>query len=168
MKNIVLTGMPGAGKSMVGVLLAKSLKKKFVDTDLVIQEETGRHLQEIIDTDGVDAFMKIEEETVLRHTFKNAVVATGGSVVYSRKAMAHLKDGGTIVYLAVTYREMMKRLKNITTRGIVVHPGQTLRDLYDERVPLYVQYADITIECSGEHFEEIVGRIIEARKRLPG
>lgn len=168
MKNLVLIGMPGAGKSMVGVLLAKTLRKRFVDTDLLIQETTGRHLQEIIDTDGVDAFMKTEEEIVLRHTFHNTVIATGGSVVYSPKAMAHLKSDGIVVYLSVTFEEMTRRLRNITTRGIVLHPGQTLRDLYDERVPLYERYADITVDCTGEHFEEIVHLIIGAKNRFSG
>jgi len=165
LKNIVLIGMPGAGKSMVGVLLAKTLKKKFIDTDLVIQERTGRHLQEIIDTDGPDAFLRIEEEAVLSHDFRNTVIATGGSVVYSRRAMEHLKADGIIVYLEVTFAAMKKRLANITTRGIVAHPGQGLRDLYSERVPLYEQYADITVDCTDEHFEAIVRTIVEEKKK---
>ena len=165
MKNIVLIGMPGAGKSMVGVLLAKTLRKKFIDTDLVIQETTGRHLQEIIDAEGPGAFMKIEEDAVLSHEFHNAVVATGGSVVYSRKAMEHLKENGIIVYLKITFKEMKSRLDNITTRGLVLHQGQTLRDLYSVRVPLYEAYADITIDCTDEHFEDIVRKITEARKK---
>ena len=165
MKNIILIGMPGAGKSMVGVLLAKTLRKKFIDTDLIIQEESGRHLQEIIDAEGPDAFMAIEEATILRHTFHNAVVATGGSVVYSSRAMEHLKDGGIIVYLKISFNAMIRRLKNITTRGLVLHGGQSLRDLYNERIPLYERYADITIDATGVHFEEVVGKILEERKR---
>lgn len=166
MKNIVLIGMPGAGKSTVGVLLAKTLRKKFVDTDLVIQEVTGRHLQEIIDEQGTDAFMAIEEEAVLSHTFHNTVIATGGSVVYSSRAMEHLKADGIIVYLAVSFRGISRRLRNITTRGLVLHPGQTLRDLFAERIPLYERYADITIDCTGVHFEDVVHRIVEAKKHL--
>ena len=111
--------------------------------------------------------MKIEEETVLSHTFRNAVVATGGSVVYSRRAMEHLKDGGIIVYLQISLDAMTRRLKNITTRGLVLHPGQDLRDLYDERVPLYERYADITIDCTEADFEEVVEKIIRARRSLP-
>jgi shikimate kinase len=165
MKNIVLIGMPGAGKSTVGVLLAKTLGCKFIDTDLLVQEETERFLQEIIDTDGPDAFMAIEEKTVLSLHRNRAVIATGGSVVYSRRAMAHLKEHGVVVYLQVSYDEMVKRLKNITTRGIVLHPGQDLRALYNERVPLYEQYADITVNCTEGHFEDSVERIAGELKR---
>lgn len=161
MTNIVLIGMPGAGKSTVGVILAKAQKKRFVDTDLVIQEETGRHLQEILDADGPAAFRKLEEETVLSHTFRNTVIATGGSVVLGEKAMEHLKKGGVVVYLEVPFAEIEKRLRNITTRGIVLEKGQSLRDIYNERVPLYRRYADITINCSGYDFERVVAKILE-------
>jgi shikimate kinase len=166
MKNIVLIGLPGAGKSTVGVLLAKTLGRKFIDTDLLIQEETGRLLQAIIDAEGPDAFMAVEERTVLALHRHRAVIATGGSVVYSQKAMDHLKAHGVVVYLAITREEMLKRLKNITTRGIVLHPGQDLSSLYDERVPLYERWADITVDCTDEHFEDCVEKIagsLEAR-----
>ena len=103
MKNIVLIGMPGAGKSTIGVVLAKALKKKFVDTDILIQEETGRLLQDILDTDGPDVFRRIEEETVLAHRFRNTVIATGGSVVLGRKAMEHLKENGVVIYLSASF-----------------------------------------------------------------
>ena len=161
MKNIVLIGMPGAGKSTIGVVLAKALKKKFVDTDILIQEETGRLLQDILDTDGPDVFRRIEEETIRAHQFRNTVIATGGSVVLSRKAMEHLKRNGVIIYLNVSFAEIKRRLKNITTRGIVLEKGQTLHAVYDLRVPLYEQYADITVDCSRHDFEKIVAAIIE-------
>jgi len=161
LKNIVLIGMPGAGKSTIGVVLAKALKKKFVDTDILIQEETGRLLQDILDTDGPDVFRRIEEETVLAHQFRNAVIATGGSVVLSRKAMEHLKKDGVIIYLNVSFAEIKRRLKNITTRGVVLEKGQTLRTLYDQRAPLYERSADITVDCSRHDFEKIVTAIIE-------
>lgn len=161
MTNIVLIGMPGAGKSTVGVILAKAMKKKFVDTDLLIQEETGRHLQEILDTDGPAAFRKIEEETVLSHSFRNTVIATGGSVVLGERAMEHLRRGGAVVYLEVPFPEIEKRLSNITTRGIVLEKGQSLRAIYDQRVPLYEKYADITVNCSGHDFERVVAKILE-------
>ncbi|MDD1694325.1 MAG: shikimate kinase [Methanoregula sp.] len=161
MKNIILIGMPGAGKSTVGVILAKTLGMKFTDTDIAIQEKTGRLLQEIIDTDGPDAFKTIEEETVLSLHRHNAVFATGGSVVFSGRAMGYLKSGGVVVYLKISFEEMEKRLMNITTRGIVLVAGQSLRDMYDERVPLYEKYADITIGCSEEDFETVVGNVIE-------
>jgi shikimate kinase len=161
MTNIVLIGMPGAGKSTVGVILAKAKRKKFVDTDLLIQEETGRHLQEILDADGPAAFRKIEEETVLSHAFKNTVIATGGSVVLGERAMEYLKKGSIVVYLKVPFPEIEKRLNNITTRGIVLEKGQSLRAIYDQRVPLYETYADITVNCSGHDFERVVAKILE-------
>ncbi len=159
--NIVLIGMPGAGKSTVGVILAKSLGMQFIDTDILIQERTGRMLQEIIDTDGPDAFRRIEEEAIISLRPRRAVIATGGSVVCSGDAMAHLKSAGVVVYLKVSYEEMEKRLKNITTRGIVLLPGQSLRGMYDRRVPLYEKYADLTVACSDGDLESVVGNVIE-------
>jgi shikimate kinase len=161
MKNIIIIGMPGAGKSTVGVILAKALGMKFTDTDIAIQEKTGRLLQEIIDKDGAGAFKKIEEETILSRHFQNAVIATGGSVVFSRKAMEYLKSCGVVVYLEISFEEMERRLRNITTRGIVLVAGQSLRDMYDQRIPLYETYADITIGCSDEDFETVVGKVMD-------
>lgn len=156
MKNIVLIGMPGAGKSTVGVILAKALGMQFIDTDILIQEKTGRMLQEILDEEGLDAFMRIEEEVILSLHPRVAVIATGGSVVFSEGAMKFLKSGGVIVYLEISYEEMERRLKNITTRGIVLRPGQSLRGMYDQRAPLYEREADLTIECSDKDFESVV------------
>ncbi|WP_292364610.1 shikimate kinase [Methanoculleus sp. UBA208] len=161
-KNIILIGMPGAGKSTVGVILAKTLGMQFIDTDILIQERAGKMLQEILDTDGPDAFKRIEEEAILSLHPDRAVIATGGSVVCSPDAMAHLKSEGVVVYLEISYEEMEKRLKNITTRGIVLLPGQSLRGMYDERVPLYEKYADLTVACSGGDLESVVGNVIEA------
>lgn len=160
MKNIVLIGMPGAGKSTTGVILAKALRRHFIDTDLLIQERAGRLLQDIIDTDGPDAFKTLEEETVLSLHRKSAVIATGGSVVFSGMAMEYLKSNGVVVYLKISFKEMEKRLRNITTRGIVLSRGETLREMYDERIPLYERYADMTVECSDEDFETVVGNVI--------
>jgi shikimate kinase len=167
MKNIILIGMPGAGKSTAGVILAKTLGMTFVDTDILVQEHAGRLLQEIIDTKGPDAFLRTEEETVLSLSCRNSVIATGGSVVFSGKAMEHLKENGVVIYLAISFEEMEKRLRNITTRGIVLFSGESLSDMYHERVPLYEKYADITVDCSKGDFEDIVGDVIgeiEGRK----
>ncbi|MGD0535164.1 MAG: shikimate kinase [Methanoregula sp.] len=160
MKNIILIGMPGAGKSTVGVILAKALGRTFIDTDIMIQENAGRLLQEIIDTEGPAAFLKTEEETVLSLSCRNSVIATGGSVVFSRKAMESLKKEGVVVYLKISFEEMTKRLRNITTRGIVLFKGESLSDMYHERVTLYEKYADITVDCSKGDFEDIVEKVI--------
>ena len=162
MDNIILIGMPGAGKSTLGVLLAKAMGKLFVDTDIIIQQKTKRLLQDIIDNDGTEAFMSLEEEILLSVNEENTVIATGGSAVYSEKAMEHFKKSGKIVYLHVDFDEIVKRVTNITTRGIVLKNGKTLSDAFDERKPLYDRFADITIDCTGNSVEESVKKIIES------
>ncbi|WP_246496115.1 shikimate kinase [Methanocalculus chunghsingensis] len=159
--NIILIGMPGAGKSTVGVILAKTLGMQFIDCDILIQQQSGRMLQEILDRDGPDAFRRMEEEAILSLHPRHSVIATGGSVIWSRAAMEHLRSLGVVVYLEISFEEMEKRLKNITTRGIVLLPNQTLRGMYLQRVPLYEEYADDTIPCSGEDVESVVRRICE-------
>lgn len=166
MKNIVIIGMPGAGKSTMGVILAKALGRKFIDTDILIQEKTGMLLQEILDKQGTDAFLRIEQKVVLSLRARDTVIATGGSVVFSRQAMEHLKKNGIVIYLEITFGEMERRLKNITTRGIVLHEGESLREMYDWRAPLYEKYADITVECTEENFEDCVGYVIGVLKRF--
>lgn len=168
MNTLIIIGMPGAGKSTAGVLLAKTLGMKFIDTDIILQEKSGRLLQEIIDGDGPEAFLKVEEETVLTLQAHNAVIATGGSVVFSGQAMEHLKRDGVVLYLKISFEEMEKRLKNITTRGIVLFAGQSLREMYTQRVPLYEQYADITVDCTDDDFENIVEKVIDELKNLRG
>ncbi len=160
MNNIILIGMPGAGKSTVGVILAKTLGMNFIDTDIAIQEKSKRLLQEIINTDGPDAFKIIEEKTILSLHSHHTVIATGGSVVFSERAMEHLTRDGVVVYLKISFDEMEKRLRNITTRGIVLSRGETLYEMFNERVPLYEKYAGITIDCEKEDFENIVKKII--------
>jgi shikimate kinase len=160
MNNIILIGMPSAGKSTVGVILAKTLGMNFIDTDITIQEKSKRLLQEIIDTDGPDAFKTIEEETILSLHSHHTVIATGGSAVFSKRAMEHLTQYGVVVYLKISFDEMEKRLRNITTRGIVLTRDETLYEMYNERVPLYEKYAGITIDCEKEDFEMIVKKII--------
>ncbi|MBP3963810.1 shikimate kinase [Paenibacillus lignilyticus] len=158
--NIVLVGMSGAGKSSLGVLLAKALGMNFADTDIIIQQHKGRLLQEIIDQDGIDKFMQVEEVTVSELQLKNCIISTGGSVIYSEKAMTALKQHGQVIYLHVSYEEIEKRLTNETTRGIVIKKGYSLKDVYDERVPLYIKYSDKTIDCSNKDIEQCVGEII--------
>lgn len=152
--------MPGAGKSTVGVLLAKTLGMNYTDTDILLQEKAGRLLQEIIDHDGPEVFLDLEEKTLLALQARNTVIATGGSAIYSGRAMESLKSGGIVVYLKISFGAMEKRLGNITTRGIVLIAGQTLHDMYRKRVPLYERWADITVDCSDDDFENIVRKII--------
>lgn len=160
-RNIVLIGMPGAGKSTIGVLLAKTLGMSFIDTDLVIQEREGKLLQDIISLHGIRKFLDIEENAILSLNCKASVVATGGSVVYSEKAMRHLKQNATVVYLKVEYEEIERRITNILTRGIAMDKGQNLVDIYNERLPLYERYADIIIDCSEKGIEDIIQEITE-------
>jgi shikimate kinase len=162
MKNIILIGLPGAGKSTVGVTLAKTLGMNFIDTDIVLQENAGRLLQEMIDEEGSDAFLKIEEKTILSLEGCNEVIATGGSVVFSERAMERLKSGGIVLYLNISFEEMVQRLNNITTRGIILDTGQSLRAMYDQRIPLYEKYADIRIDCSDDDFETTVEKVVDA------
>ena len=161
MQNIILIGMPGAGKSTIGVILAKSLLFDFCDTDLSIQKETGESLCDTISKIGIDEFISLEEQVICSHNFTNSVVATGGSAVYGEDAMAKLKGNGTIVYLKVSPEELQSRIKNIHTRGIAMKEGTTIKELYEERAPLYEKYADVTIICDGKTAEECVDLIIE-------
>ena len=146
--------MPACGKSTLGVVLAKTLGMSFMDTDLLIQKEEGTLLQEIIDGQGIDAFLKIEERVLSGIRVDNTVIATGGSAVYSEKAMIYLKSIGEIVYIKLPLKEIERRLNNIKTRGVAMDPGQTLEDLYNYRVPLYEKYADLVIDTSGKTLEE--------------
>ena len=159
MKNIVLTGMPGAGKSTIGVVLAKTLGFTFIDSDLVIQQRENRLLQEIIDDIGMEKFLDVEKEAVMSIVARQSIIATGGSVVFKNESMEYLRKCGTIVYLKVPYEEIEKRVNNITTRGIAMDKGHTLKDVYDQRIKLYEQYADVTIDCDGKSLEDIVKKI---------
>lgn len=158
--NIVLIGMPGSGKSTCGVLAAKALLKNFFDTDLLLQNLEGKRLQSIINENGIEYFNEAEEKAILSLDIRGTVIATGGSVVYSEKAMAHLRSLGKIIYLRLGYEEMEKRIKNITTRGIVLKEGETLLDMYNERAPLYERYADEILNCDGMAVEETVESIV--------
>lgn len=162
MNNIILIGMPGCGKSTVGVLLAKALLYHFVDTDLLIQRDQGDSLCHIIETKGLEPFKAIENRVLCGLACDRSVIATGGSAVYGEEAMAHLKAGGTVVYLKLEPAVIEARVQNITTRGIAMDPGCTLADLYRERAPLYERYADVTVECNGLSPEACVEAILTA------
>lgn len=155
-KNIILIGMPGVGKSTVGVVLAKKKGCRFLDSDLLIQEQYDALLHELIEQHGIEGFLKIEEEVNASIDVKRTVIATGGSVVYGEKAMAHFKEIGTVVYLALSCEGIIKRLGDLHERGVTLREGQTLEDLYAERVPLYEKYADVTIDCENKGIREIV------------
>ncbi len=160
MNNIVLIGMPGAGKSTIGVLLAKSLLCDFADTDLLIQKKYSCSLCDIIKKEGTEKFIEIEDEVLSDCSFKNTVIATGGSAVYGKNAMKKLKKNSVTVYLSVSVSELKKRLQNIHTRGVAMKEGTTIADLYSERKPLYEKYADFTVDCDGLTAEECVERIV--------
>lgn len=148
--NITMIGMPSSGKSTVGVLLAKRLGFSFVDVDIVIQEKEGRLLKEIIADEGMDGFLKVEERVNAGLDVQLSVIAPGGSVIYGEEAMKHLKEISEVVYLKMSYEEMEKRIGNVVDRGVALKPGFTLRDLYNERIPYYEKYADITIDEEGK------------------
>lgn len=149
---ITFIGMPGAGKSCMSKNISKKLKRSTVDGDRLIEQITGRRLQEIIDTDGLDEFKKIEREALLSITDESLIVSPGGSAVYYDDVMEHFKKHGIVVYLYISYETMIKRIGDYSQRGIVLAPGTTLKDLYDERCPLLEKYADITINCDGDSF----------------
>ena len=152
--------MPGVGKSTVGVLLAKQMGLSFHDTDICIQTRQGRSLQEILDREGLVRFREIEERCVLELACRCHVIATGGSVVYSHRAMDHLGGMGTIVHLDLDAARLLARLSNLKTRGVLMAPGQTIADLYRERNPLYHRYAHLTIDCRDETPDGLVSRIV--------
>ena len=143
--NIVLIGMPGVGKSTVGVVLAKALGYNFVDADLVIQQQTGKLLCELIAEHGTEGFLEIEDEVNSSIEGYKAVIATGGSAVYCANAMEHYKEIATVLYLSVSYETLEERLGDLKNRGVVLNDGQTLKDLYDERTAYYEKYADVTV-----------------------
>ncbi len=159
MKNIVLIGMPGAGKSTVGVVLAKKLGMSFMDSDLVIQEQEGKTLHEIIEEKGTDGFLVVEDQVNAGINPKNTVIATGGSVIYGKNAMAHLSEIGTVCYLKLSYESIDERLGDLAQRGVALKDGQTLMDLYQERTPLYEKYANLVIDCENKNIREVVGEI---------
>lgn len=166
--NIVLIGMPGCGKSTVGVLLAKALGMAFVDTDVVFQAKEGKKLQRIIEEIGIDAFLAREEAAILDLRCDKTVVATGGSVVYGQRAMRRLHEDGVVVYIRLPYEEIEGRLSNLATRGVTLREGQTLADLYAERIPLYEREADVVIDAAGLEIEQTVAEIARRMEMMNG
>ena len=163
--NIVLIGMPGVGKSTIGGILAKVLGYQFIDADLVIQKEEGKLLKDIIAQVGPEGFIEVENRVNASICAEISIIATGGSVIYGKEAMEHLKEIGTILYLSLPYEEIEKRLSDIKGRGVVLKKGQTLKDLYDERTVLYEKYADVNINEDGLNVEETIDAILKSKDK---
>ena len=163
MNNIILIGMPGSGKSSLGVVLAKKIGFGFIDSDLVIQQREGMTLERIIEKHGDAGFIQIENEVNCSISPHHTVIATGGSAVYGKEAMEHLRQIGTVIYLKLYYADISRRLSDIKGRGVVLKDGQTLKDLYEERVPLYEKYADITVNEYGLNVEQTIDKILSLR-----
>lgn len=159
MNNLILIGMPGAGKSTTGVLLAKQLGLDFVDTDVLLQRRSGLRLQQLINLQGLHSFRRAEEEMLLELDCADCVVSTGGSVIYSPVGMAHLKRLGRLIYLRISLAPLERRIADMQQRGMVIAAGQSFADLYAERTPLYAHYADLTIDVDGLNIEQVVHRI---------
>lgn len=156
-----MIGMAGAGKSTTGVVVAKIMRKDFIDGDLLIQKETGKGLQDLINEEGNDGFCRIEEEILSTIDARGAVIAPGGSAVYYPKVMEQFRKNGVIVYLHVPLTEIEKRLANLATRGVTLEEGQSVADLYQQRLPLYEKFADVTVYAQGKTLEELVEEIVE-------
>ena len=169
MKNVILIGMPGSGKSTVGVLIAKALGYGFLDVDLVIQHQEGALLQDILDTRGTEFFLDAEERAVCSVDCERHVIAPGGSAVCREGAARHLKSLGTVVYLRVTLDELVRRIQNLSSRGVAMAPGQTLADVMAYRAPLYERYADVIVDCpDGQTLEQTVRQVLDRLSALDG
>ena len=154
--------MPGAGKSTVGVVVAKMLCKTFIDVDLLIQNKEGKRLHKIIDEIGNEGFLKLENDTLAHLNVHNSVISTGGSAIFGKEAMEHLKKTSTVVYIKVSYETLERRLKSLKRRGVIFEKGQTLRDIYDIRTPLYEKYADYVIESDNDlDIQDVAMKIVE-------
>ena len=165
---VTLIGMPGCGKSCMGRALAGKLKMKLIDSDRLIEKTHGKKLQEIIDERGVDEFRRIEEQVISSIEGDNLIISTGGSAVYSDAAMQHLRSIGKVIYLYCSYETVKTRVGDFSKRGVVLREGQTLKDLYEERVPLYRKYADVTILCDGNAYPQYQSAAIRVVNRYRG
>ena len=168
MRNMILIGMPASGKSTVGVVVAKRIGFEFVDTDLLIQKQEGRLLKDIISDVGNEGFLEIENQVNRDLNVERAVVSPGGSVVYCEEAMRHFKEIGTVIYLQASYEDIYQRITNAKNRGVVLKDGQTLRDVYDERVKLFEKYADYTISEEGLTLEETIDEVLDLFEKIGG
>ena len=162
--NVIIIGMPASGKSCMGRTLAKPLRMKYIDTDRMIEQKTGRKLQEILNEDGLDAFKQIEEEVLCGVDGDNLIISTGGSAVYSERAMERFRSMGVVVYLYTSLETIVTRLGDFSKRGVALREGQTISDLYTERCALYEKYAHITIDCDGTNYPKYRDRAIMAVK----
>lgn len=161
MNNIILIGMPGAGKSTIGVILAKVLGYKFIDSDLLIQEQEQSLLKDIIKNKGLEGFLEIENKVNSKIIANNTVIATGGSVVYGKEAMVHLGNTGTLIYIRLSLDILKNRLGNMKQRGVALKEGQDLKSLYEERSPLYEGYSDLVVDADGKSVEDLLNLIVE-------
>lgn len=161
-RNIALIGMPGAGKSTIGVLLAKAVGRLFIDTDIYIQAIENRSLKDIIDEIGLKKFCRMERDHIFCIDAKNAVIATGGSVVYSPRLMHHFRRTSIVIHLEIDFRTFKSRVGNLEARGVVIRKGQTIEELYAERMPLYQKYANMTFDCTGKNHQQVLADLLEA------
>lgn len=166
MKNVILIGMPAVGKTTIGKRIASQLNMLFIDTDDVIRNACMTTLPELLDKYGLDGFKTIEERVICACNYTNTVIATGGSAVYGAKAMAHLKENGVVVYLKISYEEIVKRLRKMKSRGVAIKDGQTLSELYEERKILYEKYADIIVGVDGNSVEQTLKNCLAKIKEL--
>lgn len=168
MKNIILIGMPAVGKSTVGVVVAKRLGYEFVDTDLLIQKQEKKLLKDIIEAEGMDQFLQIENQVNRDLDVEYTVISPGGSVVYCEEAMKHYQEIGTIIYLHAPFEEIQKRIENARNRGVVLRDGQTLKDIYEERSELFEKYADYTVSETGIGLDETIDKVLELLEKIGG
>ncbi len=163
--TITFIGMPGSGKSCMGKIVSRKFKMRIIDGDKLIEKNVGKPLQDIIDENGLEYFKKLEEETLLSIEDDDVIIAPGGSAVYYEKAMKHFKEKGIVVYLYISFKTLKERLGDFSKRGVVLREGQTLEDLYNERVPLLEKYADIKVSCDGRAYSRYQAELIEKLKQ---